>query len=85
MSLDIQLPKVAQTKINRLALATGRSPATILRFVLRDGFEAVELSIKENALADAQFASGVKHAHADVMRDAHKALQQIKHNIRAVA
>ena len=85
MSLDIQLPKVAQTKINRLAHATGRSPATILRFVLRDGFEAVELSIKENALADAQFASGVKHTHADVMRDAHKALQQIKHNIRAVA
>ena len=85
MSLDIQLPKVAQTKINRLAHATGRSPATILRFVLRDGFEAVELSIKENALADAQFASGVKHAHEDVMRDAHKALQQIKHNIRAVA
>ena len=85
MSQDIQLPKVAQTKINRLAHATGRSPATILRFVLRDGFEAVELSIKENALADAQFASGVKHAHEDVMRDAHKALQQIKHNIRAVA
>ena len=85
MSLDIQLPKVAQTKINRLAHATGRSPATILRFVLRDGFEAVELSIKENALADAQFSTGVKHTHADVMRDAHKALQQIKHNIRAVA
>jgi DNA-binding MurR/RpiR family transcriptional regulator len=85
MTADIQLPKVAQSKINRLAQAAGRSPAAMLRLVLRDGFEAVELSIKENTLADAQFASGVKHAHADVMRDAHKALQQIKHNSRAVA
>jgi hypothetical protein len=30
----------------------------MLRFVLRDGLEAVERIIKENAVADAQFASG---------------------------
>ena len=35
---EFQLPKVAQTRISRLALASGRSPAAILRFVLRDGF-----------------------------------------------
>ena len=45
---DIQLPKVAQTRISRLAHASGRSPAAMLRFVLRDGFDAVELSINEN-------------------------------------
>lgn len=55
---EIQLPKVAQTRISRLANASGRSPAAMLRFVLRDGFDAVELSIKENARADEQFAAG---------------------------
>ena len=75
---DIQLPKIAQTQINRLALAAGRSPAAMLRFVLRDGFEAVELSLQENALADAQFETGATTAHADVMHDAQAAIQQKK-------
>jgi predicted transcriptional regulator len=82
---EFQLPKVAQTRISRLALASGRSPAAILRFVLRDGFEAVELSIKENAQADAEFAAGATAAHADVMRDALKAVHQAKHAARAAA
>jgi len=85
MNPDIQLPKVVQTHINRLAQATGRSPATMLRFVLRDGFEAVELSIKENAQADAEFAAGATVAHDDVMRDALNAVQQEKREARAAA
>ena len=84
MTTEIQLPKVVQTKINRLALAAGRSPAAMLRFVLRDGFEAVEVSIKENAIADAQFASGATAAHANVMRDALKAVNQAGQDARAV-
>ena len=44
--------------ISRLALASGHSPADILRFVLRDGLVAVELSIRENAQADAEFEAG---------------------------
>lgn len=70
MTTDIQLTKLAQTRINRLAQAAGRSPASMLRFVLRDGFEAVENSIKENAIADAEFEAGNFVTHADVMRDA---------------
>ena len=85
MTPEIQLPKVAQTKINRLALAAGRSPATMLRFVLRDGFDAVEMSIKENAIADAQFAAGATATHAEVMRDALKSVQQAKREASAVA
>lgn len=81
---DIQLPKIAQTRINRLALVAGRSPAAMLRFVLRDGFEAVELSLQENALADAQFAVGSTASHADVMHDAQAAIQQSKHPAQAV-
>jgi len=85
MNPDIQLPKVVQTRINRLAKATGRSPATMLRFVLRDGFEAVELSIKENAVADADFASGASLSHNDVLREARDVLSQAKRDVRAAA
>jgi predicted DNA-binding protein len=85
MNPDIQLPKVVQTRINRLAQATGRTPATMLRFVLRDGFEAVELSIKENAMADAEFASGASLSHNDVLREAREVLSQAKRDVRAAA
>ena len=84
-TIEIQLPKVVQTRISRLAHASGRSPAAMLRFVLRDGFDAVEVSIKENAQADAQFATGATVAHADVMRDALKAVHQAKRKTRAAA
>ena len=47
---EIQLPKVVQTRISRLAHASGRSPAAMLRFVLRDGFDAVELSINPDVV-----------------------------------
>jgi DNA-binding MurR/RpiR family transcriptional regulator len=82
---EIQLPKIAQTRINRLAHAAGRSPAAMLRFVLRDGFDAVELSLKENAQADAEFSGGATVAHADVMRDALHAIHHAKHEARAAA
>ena len=82
---EIHLPKVAQNRISRLAHAAGRSPAAMLRFVLRDGFDAVELSIKENAQADAQFAAGATVSHADVMRDALDAVNPAKHVTPATA
>lgn len=85
MTTEIQLPKVAQAKINRLALAAGRSPAAMLRFVLRDGFDAVETSIKENAQADVQFAAGDTAAHAGVMRDALQVVRGAKHEASAAA
>ena len=57
----------------------------MLRFVLRDGFDAVELSIQENALADEQFAAGNTAAHAHVMQDALHAVQAAKHKAHAAA
>jgi DNA-binding MurR/RpiR family transcriptional regulator len=85
MTTEIQLPKVVQTRITRLAHAAGRSPAATLRFVLRDGFDAVERSIQENAQADAEFAAGVTLAHTDVMRDAMQVLRQTNNEARAAA
>jgi hypothetical protein len=69
------LAKTAET-VARLAQASGRRPAATLRFVLRDGFDAVERSIQENAKADAEFAAGATATHADVMADAQKLVFQ---------
>ena len=72
MPPDTQPPKVTQNRIAHLAQASGRGPAATLRFVLRDGFDAVERSIQENASADAEFAAVATASHADVMADAQK-------------
>jgi len=82
---EVQLSKVAQTRVNRLAKLAGRSPAAMLRFVLRDGFEAVELSIQENAVADAQFAAGNTVAQAQVMYEALTAVRGAQSEARAAA
>jgi len=71
---DSQGRTTCTQRISQLAHASGRSPAEVLRFVNRVGFEAVELSIKENAQADAEFAAGATVAHADVLRDALNAI-----------
>lgn len=63
-------------KVSQLAYESGRSLADMLRFVQRDGFDAVELSIQENAQADAEFASGATVAHADVMHEALHVVRQ---------
>jgi hypothetical protein len=53
--------------------------------VLRDGFDAVERSIQENANADAEFAAGATATHTDVMADAQKLVRQAKRSARAAA
>lgn len=71
---DSQGQMACTPRIRQLALTSGRSPAEMLRFVMRDGLHTVELSINENARADAEFAAGATAGHADVMRDALKVI-----------
>ncbi len=85
MTLSIQLPKATQSRIARLAQASGRSPAVTLRFVLRDGFEAVERSIHENLQADSEFAAGTTATHAIVMAEAHQLVQHAKRGASSAA
>ena len=85
MLTEIQLPKVAQSRIAKLAQAAGRSPAATLRFVLRDGFDAVERSIRENEQADDEFAAGAMVAHAQVMADARSLVRQAKRGTQTAA
>lgn len=79
MATEIQLPKVTQTRIARFAQAAGRSPAATLRFALCDGFDAVARSIRENAAADGEFASGATATLAEVMGTAQKLVHQARH------
>lgn len=85
MTASIQLPKVTQHRIAKLAQASGRSAAATLRFVLRDGFDAVEYGIRENAQADAEFAAGATVVHSDLMAQAHALLCQAQRIARAAA
>ena len=78
MHTEIQLPKVAQSRIAKLAQSAGRSPAVTFRFVLRDGFDAVERSIRENEQADDEFSAGATVAHAQVMADARDLVRHAK-------
>jgi hypothetical protein len=43
----LALAKVDQKRLERLAELAGRSPRAMLKFVLRDGFDAVEQDVME--------------------------------------
>jgi hypothetical protein len=66
----LALAKVDQKRLERLAVLAGRSPRSMLKFVLRDGFEAVEQDIRETLAAERDIASHGTVAHAEVMRSA---------------
>jgi predicted transcriptional regulator len=63
----IALPPPEQRRLERLAKRAGRSPKAMLKFVLRDGFDACEEDVRENLAADAEFAAGRSVAHKDSM------------------
>ena len=58
------LARVDQKRLERLAVLAGRSPRSMLKFVLRDGFEAVEKDIRETLAAERDIASHGTVAHA---------------------
>ena len=66
----IALPPLQQRHLERLAYRAGRTPKAILKFVLRDGFDACEEDVRENLAADAEFAAGKSVAHKDSMNRA---------------
>ena len=66
----IALPPLQQRRLERLAYRAGRTPKAMLKFVLRDGFDACEEDVRENLAADAEFAAGKSVAHKDSMNRA---------------
>ncbi len=63
----LALSPTQQRRLEKLAREAGRTPQAMLRFVLREGFDACEEDVRENLTADAEFASGRSYPHADVM------------------
>lgn len=66
----IALEPAQQRRLERLAKRAGRSPEAMLKFVLRDGFDACEEDVRENLQADAEFAAGKSIPHKEAMNRA---------------
>jgi hypothetical protein len=71
----LALAKGDQKRLERLAELAGRSPKAMLKFVLRDGFDAVEADILETLAAERDIALHGTVPHADVMRSAKKIIE----------
>ena len=71
----LALAKVDQQRLERLAALAGRSPKALLRFVLRDGFDAVEEDIHESLAAMRDIELHGTAPHAEVMRSAKKIIE----------
>ena len=74
-SETLALPKVDQRRLERLAALAGRSPKAMLKFVLRDGFDAVEQDIRETLAAEQDMAIHGTVPHAHVMRGARRIIE----------
>lgn len=72
-----------QQRLEKLARAAGRSPRSMMRFVLRDGFDYCEWAVSESVAADADFKQRGAVPHADVRRMA-KATIAAAHERRAL-
>jgi hypothetical protein len=66
----LALAKGDQKRLERLAGLAGRSPKAMLKFVLRDGFDAVEDDICETLAAEHNIVLRGTVPHAEVMRSA---------------
>ena len=66
----LALGKGDQKRLERLAELAGRSPRAMLKFVLRDGFDAVEEEISEALAAERDIGLHGPVPHAEVMRNA---------------
>ena len=71
----LALAKGDQLLLERLAALAGRSPKAMLKFVLRDGFDAVEDDIRETFAAERDIALHGTVPHVEVMRGARKIIE----------
>ncbi len=67
MSEQIALSQADLRRLEKLAKAAGRTPQQALRFVLRDGFEATERTVK---LVTERLKKGRTISHEEVNRQA---------------
>lgn len=66
------ISKTDQERLKRLATSAGRTPQSMSRFVLRDGFAVCEEDVATSLLADHEIEQGASVTHANVMQTAKK-------------
>jgi hypothetical protein len=71
----LALAKGDQKRLERLAALAGRTPRSMLKYVLRDGFEAVERDILETLAAERDVLTYGAVPHADVVRGTAKIIE----------
>jgi hypothetical protein len=81
----LALAKVDQKRLERLAALAGRSPKSMLKFVLRDGFDAVEQDIRETLEAEQDLDANGGIAHSEVMSGAKVIIERARARQRKAA
>ncbi|OGA62930.1 MAG: hypothetical protein A3F77_10720 [Betaproteobacteria bacterium RIFCSPLOWO2_12_FULL_67_28] len=71
----ISLSPAQQRRLEQLARDAGRTPKAMLKFVLRDGFDACDEDLRESRAADVEFLAGKGVRHGDAMRRARAAVE----------
>lgn len=71
----LALAKGDQKRLEQLAALAGRSPQSMLKIVLRDGFDAVEEDIRETLAAERDIELHGTVPHAEVMRSVRKIVE----------
>ena len=64
------LNQAQQRRLVKLAREAGRTPQSMLRFVLRDGFEQCEEDVQAALMADSEIARAGTVPHQQVMNEA---------------
>lgn len=72
----LALTPAQQRRIAKLAELAGRTPAAMLRFVLRDGLEATEQDVRETVEADKDIDRNGAIPHRDVMAQARSTVER---------
>lgn len=79
MPVSMQIPEAQAARLEKLAAEAGSTPEAMLPYVLEDGFEFTETTIRKinAAIAEADAGKTVSHdeimAHLDAIIDTHAA------------
>lgn len=68
------LSPAEQLRLEKLARMAGRTPRSMMRFVLRDGFDYCEWAVRESRASEADFKRRGVVPHTDVRRIAKAAI-----------
>lgn len=70
----LSLSPADQRRLEKLARAAGRTPRSMMRFVLRDGFDFCEWDVRESLAAEADAKRRGTVPHEEVRRIARAAI-----------